>query len=228
MGKNDYIKTSRNLVVVTAPGPGSGKLATCLSNMYHDQINGIKSGYAKFETFPVSPTPASGQSSFARQRRQTWTMSTWLTLSHLQTYGETTVDHNRGYRDFPSPSSCMLERILGKSPMLLQQTWASTWSHAHCRWWWLSRPLSRNHPPLLPDDSRLQGRARFWICYQENPTLDEWSTSHRWTVANFKCCAYQGWKHWRTSSSSELPMAEIVTGKTFWALFGPYGCCVID
>ena len=53
MGKNDYIKTSRNLIVVTAPGPGSGKLATCMSNMYHDQINGIKSGYAKFETFPV-------------------------------------------------------------------------------------------------------------------------------------------------------------------------------
>ena len=51
MGKNDYIKTSRNLVVVTAPGPGSGKLATCMSNMYHDQLNGIKSGYAKFETY---------------------------------------------------------------------------------------------------------------------------------------------------------------------------------
>lgn len=57
MGKNDYIKTSRNLVVVTAPGPGSGKLATCMSNMYHDQLNGIKSGYAKFETFPVWNLP---------------------------------------------------------------------------------------------------------------------------------------------------------------------------
>lgn len=57
MGRNDYIKTSRNLIVVTAPGPGSGKLATCLSNMYHDQINGIKSGYAKFETFPVWNLP---------------------------------------------------------------------------------------------------------------------------------------------------------------------------
>ena len=49
MGKNDYIKTSRNLIVVTAPGPGSGKLATCMSNMYHDQINGIKSGYANLK-----------------------------------------------------------------------------------------------------------------------------------------------------------------------------------
>lgn len=57
MGKNDYIKISRNLIVVTAPGPGSGKLATCMSNMYHDQINGIKSGYAKFETFPVWNLP---------------------------------------------------------------------------------------------------------------------------------------------------------------------------
>ncbi|HET8048193.1 TPA: DUF1846 domain-containing protein [Streptococcus pneumoniae] len=57
MGKNDYIKTSRNLIVVTAPGPGSGKLATCMSNMYHDQINVIKSGYAKFETFPVWNLP---------------------------------------------------------------------------------------------------------------------------------------------------------------------------
>ena len=59
MGKNDYIKTSRNLVVVTAPGPGSGKLATCMSNMYRDQLNGIKSGYAKFGNLP------SMESSFA-------------------------------------------------------------------------------------------------------------------------------------------------------------------
>ena len=56
-GKNEYVETTRNIVVVTAPGPGSGKMATCLSQMYHDSIRGIKSGYAKYETFPIWNLP---------------------------------------------------------------------------------------------------------------------------------------------------------------------------
>ena len=80
MGKNDIIKTSRNLIVVTAPGPGSGKLATCMSNMYHDQINGIKSGYAKFETFPVGTCPSSpSQLGLWGCHRRPWRCQ-WLTL----------------------------------------------------------------------------------------------------------------------------------------------------
>ena len=96
MGKNDYIKTSRNLIVVTAPGPGSGKLATCMSNMYHDQINGIKSGYAKFETFPVWNLPLHHPVNLATRLPQlTLMMSNMIDPFHLQTYGETTVNYNR-------------------------------------------------------------------------------------------------------------------------------------
>ena len=116
MGKNDYIKTSRNLVVVTAPGPGSGKLATCLSNMYHDQINGIKSGYAKFETFPVWNLPLHHPVNLAYEAATADLDDVnMIDPFHLQTYGETTVNYNRDIEIFPVLKR-MLERILGKSP----------------------------------------------------------------------------------------------------------------
>ena len=96
MGKNDYIKTSRNLVVVTAPGPGSGKLATCMSNMYHDQLNGIKSGYAKFETFPVWNLPLHHPVNLAYEAATADLDDVnMIDPFHLQTYGETTVNYNR-------------------------------------------------------------------------------------------------------------------------------------
>ena len=116
MGKNDYIKTSRNLIVVTAPGPGSGKLATCMSNMYHDQINGIKSGYAKFETFPVWNLPLHHPVNLANEAATADLDDVnMIDPFHLQTYGETTVNYNRDIEIFPVLKR-MLERILGKSP----------------------------------------------------------------------------------------------------------------
>ena len=116
MGKNDYIKNSRNLIVVTAPGPGSGKLATCMSNMYHDQINGIKSGYAKFETFPVWNLPLHHPVNLAYEAATADLDDVnMIDPFHLQTYGETTVNYNRDIEIFPVLKR-MLERILGKSP----------------------------------------------------------------------------------------------------------------
>ena len=116
MGKNDYIKTSRNLVVVTAPGPGSGKLATCMSNMYHDQLNGIKSGYAKFETFPVWNLPLHHPINLAYEAATADLDDVnMIDPFHLQTYGETTVNYNRDIEIFPVLKR-MLERILGTSP----------------------------------------------------------------------------------------------------------------
>ena len=116
MGKNDYIKTSRNLVVVTAPGPGSGKLATCMSNMYHDQLNGIKSGYAKFETFPVWNLPLHHPVNLAYEAATADLDDVnMIDPFHLQTYGETTVNYNRDIEIFPVLKR-MLERILGTSP----------------------------------------------------------------------------------------------------------------
>lgn len=116
MGKNDYIKTSRNLVVVTAPGPGSGKLATCMSNMYHDQISGIKSGYAKFETFPVWNLPLHHPVNLAYEAATADLDDVnMIDPFHLETYGVTTVNYNRDIEIFPVLKR-MLERILGKSP----------------------------------------------------------------------------------------------------------------
>ena len=116
MGKNDYIKTSRNLIVVTAPGPGSGKLATCLSNMYHDQINGIKSGYAKFETFPVWNLPLHHPVNLAYEAATADLDDVnMIDPFHLETYGKTTVNYNRDIEIFPVLKR-MLERILGESP----------------------------------------------------------------------------------------------------------------
>ncbi|MGT2753911.1 DUF1846 domain-containing protein [Streptococcus ovis] len=116
MGKNDYIKTSRNLVVVTAPGPGSGKLATCMSNLYHDQINGVTSGYAKFETFPVWNLSLHHPVNLAYEAATADLDDVnMIDPFHLDAYGKTTVNYNRDVEIFPVVKR-MLERILGKSP----------------------------------------------------------------------------------------------------------------
>ncbi|MBM7643444.1 DUF1846 domain-containing protein [Streptococcus loxodontisalivarius] len=116
MGKNDYIKTSRNLIVVTAPGPGSGKLATALSQLYHDHQNGVKSGYAKFETFPVWNLPLHHPVNLAYEAATADLDDVNMIDSfHLEAYGKTTVNYNRDIEIFPVVSR-MLERILGKSP----------------------------------------------------------------------------------------------------------------
>ncbi|MGT2911873.1 DUF1846 domain-containing protein [Streptococcus cameli] len=116
MGKNDYIKTSRNLVVVTAPGPGSGKLATCMSNLYHDQANGITSGYAKFETFPVWNLPLHHPVNLAYEAATADLDDVnMIDPFHLETYEKTTVNYNRDIEIFPVLKR-MLERILDKSP----------------------------------------------------------------------------------------------------------------
>jgi len=116
MGKNDYIKTSRNLVVVTAPGPGSGKLATCLSNMYHDQINGIKSGYAKFETFPVWNLPLEHPVNLAYEAATVDLDDiNLIDPFHLATYGEQVTSYNRDVEVFPL-LKLLLEELSGDSP----------------------------------------------------------------------------------------------------------------
>lgn len=116
MGKNDYIKTSRNLIVVTAPGPGSGKLATCMSQMYHDQINGITSGYAKFETFPVWNLPLHHPVNLAYEAATADLDDlNMIDPFHLEKYAKTAVNYNRDIEVFPVLNRTF-ERILNKSP----------------------------------------------------------------------------------------------------------------
>ena len=117
-GKNEYAQTSRSLVVVTAPGPGSGKMATCLSQIYHDNKRGIKSGYAKFETFPVWNLPLSHPVNLAYESATADLADVnMIDPFHLEAYGRTTVNYNRDVEVFPILRS-MLNGILGECPYL--------------------------------------------------------------------------------------------------------------
>ena len=115
-GINDFIETTRELVVVTAPGPGSGKLATCMSQLYHEHKRGIRAGYAKFETFPVWNLPLNHPVNLAYEAA-TADLSdvNMIDPFHLEAYGETTVNYNRDVEAFPVLVT-MFERILGQCP----------------------------------------------------------------------------------------------------------------
>jgi len=115
-GKNDYIETSKPLVVITAPGPGSGKMATCLSQLYHDKKRGIKAGYAKFETFPIWNLPLNHPVNLAYEAATADLNDVnMIDPYHLQAYGETTVNYNRDIEIFPVLNA-IFEGIYGENP----------------------------------------------------------------------------------------------------------------
>ena len=115
-GKNDYIKTSRELVIVTGPGPGSGKMATCLSQLYHEHRRGITAGYAKFETFPIWNLPLSHPVNLAYEAATADLDDVNMIDSfHLDAYGETAVNYNRDVEIFPVLRAIMT-RIYGDCP----------------------------------------------------------------------------------------------------------------
>ena len=115
-GKNDYIETTRELVVVTAPGPGSGKLATCLSQLYHEHKRGVRAGYAKFETFPIWNLPLNHPVNLAYEAATTDLNDVnMIDPFHLDAYGVTTVNYNRDVEAFPVLVA-MFEKILGYCP----------------------------------------------------------------------------------------------------------------
>ncbi len=115
-GKNDFIETTRKLIVVTGPGPGSGKMATCLSQLYHEQKRGIKAGYAKFETFPIWNIPLKHPVNVAYEAATADLDDVnMIDPFHLDAYGETAVNYNRDVEIFPVVNA-MMERIMGQSP----------------------------------------------------------------------------------------------------------------
>ncbi len=115
-GKNEYIETTRPLVVITAPGPGSGKMATCLSQLYHENKRGIKAGYAKFETFPIWNLPLKHPVNMAYEAATADLNDVnMIDPFHLEAYGETTVNYNRDVEIFPVLNA-MFTEILGESP----------------------------------------------------------------------------------------------------------------
>ncbi len=115
-GKNEYIETTRPLVIITAPGRGSGKMATCLSQLYHEHKRGIKAGYAKFETFPVWNLPLKHPVNVAYEAATADLNDVnMIDPFHLEAYGETTINYNRDVEIFPVLNA-MFEQILGESP----------------------------------------------------------------------------------------------------------------
>ncbi|NMP36783.1 MAG: DUF1846 domain-containing protein [Clostridiales bacterium] len=115
-GKNEYIETTRPLVVITAPGPGSGKMATCLSQLYHENLRGIKAGYAKFETFPIWNLPLKHPVNLAYEAATADLNDVnMIDPYHLEAYGKTTVNYNRDVEVFPVLNA-IFEKIEGKSP----------------------------------------------------------------------------------------------------------------
>lgn len=115
-GKNDYIETSRPLVVITAPGPGSGKMATCLSQLYHEHKRGVRAGYAKFETFPIWNIPLKHPVNLAYEAATADLNDVnMIDPFHLEAYGVTTVNYNRDVEIFPVLGA-IFERIYGENP----------------------------------------------------------------------------------------------------------------
>lgn len=115
-GKNEYIETTRPLVIVTAPGPGSGKMATCLSQLYHENRRGVKAGYAKFETFPIWNLPLNHPVNLAYEAATADLNDVnMIDPFHLEAYGKTTVNYNRDVEIFPVLSA-MFEGIYGSCP----------------------------------------------------------------------------------------------------------------
>lgn len=115
-GKNDYIETSRSLVVITAPGPGSGKMATCLSQLYHEYKRGVQAGYAKYETFPIWNLPLKHPVNLAYEAATADLNDVnMIDPFHLEAYGETTINYNRDVEIFPVLRA-MFEKIMGQSP----------------------------------------------------------------------------------------------------------------
>ena len=114
-GKNDYIETTRPLVVITAPGPGSGKMATCLSQLYHENKRGIKAGYAKFETFPIWNIPLKHPVNLAYEAATADLNDVnMIDPFHLESYGKTAVNYNRDIEIYPVLNA-ILEEIYGEN-----------------------------------------------------------------------------------------------------------------
>lgn len=117
-GKNEYIETDRPLIVITAPGPGSGKMAVCLSQLYHEYKRGVKAGYAKFETFPIWNLPLKHPVNLAYEAATADLNDVnMIDPFHLDAYGITTVNYNRDIEIFPVVNA-MFELIVGNSPYM--------------------------------------------------------------------------------------------------------------
>ena len=228
-GKNEYVETSRSLVVVTAPGPGSGKMATCLSQLYHEYKRGVKAGYAKFETFPIWNLPLNHPVNLAYEAATADLNDVnMIDPFHLEAYGETAVNYNRDVEVFPGS-----QRHAGENhgAVALQVPHGHGREHGgqlHCgRQGLLRRRLPGDHPPLLRRPVRpapghpYRGRGvQGGAADEQGPA----SPTQRSTVAPaLKRAEETG----LPAAAIQLPDGRIVTGKTS-SLLGASSACLLN
>ena len=228
-GKNDYIETSRPLVVVTAPGPGSGKMAVCLSQLYHEYKRGVKAGYAKFETFPIWNLPLNHPVNLAYEAATADLNDVnMIDPFHLQAYGVTTVNYNRDVEIFPVLAA-MFEKITGacpyKSPTDMGVNMAGnciTDDEAVCAA--ARQEILRRYYSALCE--RRQGKCEDDVVYKLELLLQQAKIdpSIRPVIAAAQAVAGETGM---PAGAIELPGGEVVTGKTT-ALMGASSATLLN
>lgn len=215
-GKNQYVETSRPLVVITAPGPGSGKMAVCLSQLYHEYKRGVKAGYAKFETFPIWNLPLQHPVNLAYEAA-TADLGDVNVIDpfHLQAYGKTTINYNRDVEIFPVLSA-MFEKIMGecpyKSPTDMGVNMAGKCIFDEEAVQWAARQeIIRRYYNGLSD--RRQGKADDTLVYKLELLMQQAKANaeQRPVIA---AAAERAEKTGNPAFAIELPSGEVVTGKT--------------
>ncbi|MDO5735813.1 MAG: DUF1846 domain-containing protein [Propionibacteriaceae bacterium] len=228
-GRNDYIETTRDVVVVTGPGPGSGKMATCLSQMYHDHARGISSGYAKFETFPIWNLPLDHPINIAYEAATADLDDVnMIDPFHLAAYGKQAVNYNRDVEIFPV-LNLMFERILGASPyksptdMGVNMVGACISDDEACRAAsrqevlrrWYAALVEEKKDQLEPDESDRIAllMSSLGISAKDRPVVEPALRVAKRTQA--------------PAAAIELPGGQIITGKTS-ALLGACSAMLLD
>ncbi len=216
-GRNDYIQTERSIVVVTAPGPGSGKMATCLSQLYHEHKRGMRAGYAKFETFPIWNLPLKHPINVAYEAATADLDDVnMIDPFHLDAYGITTVNYNRDVEVFPVLNA-IFKKIYGESPyksptdMGVNMIGSCITDDAVCREASIKEIVRRYYAAMCTarqgmSDSRPTEKIHLLM-----NQLDITVAEHRPVVA---AAMERAEEMGQPAAAIELPDGEIITGKT--------------
>ncbi|MGI6020405.1 MAG: DUF1846 domain-containing protein [Lachnospiraceae bacterium] len=229
LGKNDYIETERPLVIVTAPGPGSGKMATCLSQLYHEQKRGITAGYAKYETFPIWNLPLKHPVNLAYEAATADLDDiNMIDPFHLEAYGETTVNYNRDIEIFPVLQATF-EKIYGESPYKSPTDMGVNMA-GNCIIDDTACIEASKQEIIRRYFTALAGIAEGTRTVKEAQKIELIMNQAKISPADRKVIAAAHMRAEATgkpASALELPDGRIVTGRTS-SLFGPTAACILN
>ncbi len=229
LGKNDYIETSRSVVVVTAPGPGSGKMATCLSQLYHENKRGIKAGYAKYETFPIWNLPLKHPVNLAYEAATADLNDVnMIDPFHLEAYGKTTVNYNRDVEIFPVLNA-MFQKIQGSSPyksptdMGVNMAGFGIVDDKACQEASRKEILRRYYAGLV---DRAKGDCDDSVITKLELVMQQANVSAEISPA-VQACLDKAMESGAPAGAMELPDGTVVTGKTS-SLLGPSAALLLN